>query len=109
MSAIPLESRWAVVNRQWGLCFRCMMKGTEWHHRRGRSVVDEHTHCPCNGVLLCHTCHAWVHRNPDAAQDDGLIVLRSVTEPALVNLHGFDGWWAIDCAGQSYALERPHK
>jgi hypothetical protein len=38
MSAIPLESRWAVVNRQWGLCFRCMMKGTEWHHRRGRSV-----------------------------------------------------------------------
>jgi|KBSMisStandDraft_5_1062788.scaffolds.fasta_scaffold3482703_1 hypothetical protein len=104
MSHIPKEARLAVVNRQRGLCFRCMMPGREWHHRRGRSVVDEHTHCPCNGVWLCGACHAWAHAHPNRAEAAGLIVSRTNPEPARQALRGFDGWWEFDCEGQAHAL-----
>jgi 5-methylcytosine-specific restriction enzyme A len=104
MSKIPKEARWLVHRRQRGLCFRCMMPGAEWHHRRGRSVVDDHTHCPCNGVLLCATCHRWVHLHPTRAEEAGLIVSRACKEPWDRALHGFDGWWGFDCKGQAHAL-----
>lgn len=39
-------------------------------------MIDQHTHCPCNGVYLCHTCHEWVHKNPNKAMDLGFIVSR---------------------------------
>jgi len=99
MSEIPYTSRAAVLDRQRGMCFRCVMHGTDWHHRRGRSVVDEHTHCPCNGVLLCRACHRWVHANPMDAMDDGLIVRRNVETPYEQPMRGFDGWWSLTCTG----------
>lgn len=37
---------------------------------------DDHTHCPCNGVTLCGTCHKWVHDHPFEARALGLIVSR---------------------------------
>jgi hypothetical protein len=81
-----------------------MMPGSEWHHRRGRSVVDDHTHCPCNGVLLCSACHSWVHQHPTRAEAAGLIVSRVCKQPWDKSLHGFDGWWQFDCQGQAHAL-----
>jgi hypothetical protein len=67
------------------------MPGNEWHHRRSRSVKDEHTNCPCNGIVLCgwgnHTgCHGWAHSNPAAARAGGLIVSRHVAVPGEVRI-----------------------
>ncbi len=52
------------------------MPGTDWHHRRSKSVRDTLTHSPCNGVWMCRTCHGWVHHNPTEAQVNGWIVSR---------------------------------
>lgn len=78
---IPTSSRLAVKERSLGRCERCGGPGAQWHHRRSRSVVEQHRHCPCNGIWMCPTCHAWAHRHPTLAQDEGLIVPRYVTSP----------------------------
>lgn len=83
-SPIPERSRIIVRRRERDLCIRCAGKGAQWHHRRSRSVVDEHQHCPCNGVLLCPTCHAWVHAHPFEARGLGLIVSRHTAVPGEV-------------------------
>ena len=49
-------------------------------------MSDVHTHCSCNGVWLCSTCHGWVHAHPYAAHEDGWIVSRHET---------FPGWWPV--------------
>lgn len=79
MSAIPEKSRGLVKARDRYLCVRCGCRGGEWHHRRSRSVVDACTHCPCNGILLCKTCHEWVHKNPFLARASGWIVSKYQT------------------------------
>lgn len=61
-------------------CERCGV-GTNpghMHHRRSRSVRDTHTHCPCNLVLLCPTCHRDVHATPFSSRGEGFIVSRYV-------------------------------
>lgn len=81
------------------MCQRCGGVGSDWHHRRSRRVVDEHTHCPCNGVLLCRTCHAWVHGHPELAQGMGLIV-SAYWSPSMFPVQCFDGReWLLDCEG----------
>ena len=78
---IPTKSRELVYKRDEGRCVRCSMTPSvkQWHHRRGRSVSDEHQHAPCNGVLMCPPCHAWVHKNPFEARGKGWIVARHLT------------------------------
>jgi hypothetical protein len=69
------------------------------HHRRGRSVVDAHTHCPCNLVLLCPACHTWVHQHPAETRVGGWIISRWTEEPVTITVatpwgertHGCDG------------------
>jgi hypothetical protein len=79
---IPERSRNLVRVRQMNKCFRCDTGNPSgWHHRRSRSVRDLHQHCPCNGVLLCSSCHRWVHAHPFEARGLGLIVSRHVAEP----------------------------
>lgn len=77
-SPIPTRSRLYVKRRDGGRCVRCRrpLQVTEWHHRRSRSVVDEHQHSPCNGVSMCTTCHRWTHGHPFEARSKGLIVAR---------------------------------
>jgi hypothetical protein len=48
--SIPTASREAVKSRDTGRCVRCWGVGSEWHHRRSRSVRDEHRHCPCGST-----------------------------------------------------------
>jgi hypothetical protein len=82
---IPERSRRLVRVRQNNQCARCSTGNpSEWHHRRSRSVRDTHRHCPCNGVLLCKSCHDWVHAHPFEARALGLIVSRHVAEPGSV-------------------------
>jgi hypothetical protein len=47
-------------------------------------VKDTHTHCPCNGVLLCRVCHSKTHAQPAESREVGLIVSRYVAEPGSV-------------------------
>lgn len=110
--AIPTKSRQVVGERDRGLCVRCGAKGTEWHHRRSRSVHDEHQHCPCNGILLCRTCHDWVHAHPFHARGNGWIVSRFAKpfEQQMNNLHL--GWVMLTCEGLwsfAHSYEEEHK
>lgn len=89
---IPKLSRAVVMKRADLRCERCGT-GTNpghWHHRRSRSVKDDHTHCPCNGVLLCPTCHSQVHATPFSSRGEGFIVSRS-SLPRMQYFHRWDG------------------
>lgn len=79
---IPTASRLLVAERDQRRCVRCgSANRPHWHHRRTRRVRDEHTHCPCNGISLCTTCHAWVHANPRQAEKFGWLLSRYVQQP----------------------------
>lgn len=103
MSTIPTLSRALVKSREMASCARCGVgvgKGGHWHHRRSRSVRDEHQHCPCNGILLCTACHQWAHANPFEARAVGIIVSRYAM-PAESPVWTLDyGWVMFDCHGQ---------
>lgn len=99
MSQIPDQARGLVLLRDRYLCQRCGMKGTDWHHRRRRNIEDEHTHHPCNGVLLCRTCHGWVHANPFLARGSGLIVPTRIVAPGEVPVETYLGLLRFDCMG----------
>lgn len=100
-NAIPEWSRRTVRERSMGRCERCGSPAAfgHWHHRRTRSVRDAHTHCPCNGIWLCTTCHRDVHSHPVRSQGEGTIVSSFEQDPGTVvvntpwgiRLHGCDG------------------
>lgn len=94
-SPIPPASRAIVRKRDADMCVRCFAhKMLEWHHRRTRNVVDLHQHCACNGVLLCHTCHTYLHANPEEARGHGLIVSSYEDQPFTVPYRqGLAGLW----------------
>lgn len=81
--SIPSGQREAVKSRDGLKCCRCgtPTRHGQWHHRRGRRVRDEHTHCTCNGIWLCDPCHDWVHEHPFEAKSFGFIVSRQVPFP----------------------------
>lgn len=105
-TAIPTRSRDLVRARQGGRCFRCQAPANQWHHRRTRAVNRPHRHCPCNGVLLCPTCHQWAHRYPVKAKAVGLIVTTTVDEPDTIPMHGLWGWIRLSCGGAAAALSQ---
>lgn len=103
---IPVQARITVKTRAHFRCERCGVPAPtgQWHHRRSRSRRDEHTHCPCNGVWLCATCHGWVHAHPlEARAEGGFIVSRHVDQPGAVpvvtpwgvRVHGCDGTYVF--------------
>lgn len=91
MSEIPKASRLAVIKRDRLRCQRCNGRGTDWHHRRSRRVRGIHQHCPCNGILLCRTCHDWVHSYEASAKNFGFIVSAYVDDPGGVPLRTWIG------------------
>lgn len=101
---IPTRSRELVRAREGGQCRRCGGHGNQWHHRRTRKVRGEHRHCPCNGVLLCPTCHRWVHRYPVQAKAVGLVVSTAVLDPGTVPIRGLWGWAQFSCGGAAAGL-----
>jgi hypothetical protein len=98
---VPLSVRTSVRQRAHHRCERCQVPTPHGaiHHRRSRSVRDQHTHCQCNCVYLCHTCHRDVHAHPFNSSKDGWIVSRHVLEPTAVSLHSPTGEWVLDCTG----------
>lgn len=99
-SPIPTQRREQVKAREMDRCFRCGGKGSEWHHRRSRSVRDTHTHCACNGVWVCKTCHDWAHAHPFDARSIGLIVSRHQRDPGTVPVEARFGLIVLDCEGK---------
>lgn len=109
---IPTKSREVVRARDMGTCIRCGMGGTDWHHRRRRAVKNGHfQHCPCIGVTLCRTCHAWAHANPRRAQETGFIISAYEDEPFNQPIKMFGQHWAtFDCEGNvHYLKENDHE
>lgn len=96
---IPTAARATVSKRDRGLCVRCSGRGTDHHHRRSRSVRDEHTHCPCNLILLCRTCHSTVHAQPTQSMTTNLIVSRYNPQPAGTPMLLAGEWWFTHCSG----------
>jgi hypothetical protein len=82
------------------LCFRCGGPGAHWLHRLTREERDQHTHCTCNGVYLCTTCHEWVHAHPFEARGVGLIVSRHTPLPALIPAESHFGVLNLGCDGR---------
>jgi hypothetical protein len=101
---IPALARTLVRARDAGGCSRCGGKGAEWHHRRSRSVHDQHRDCVCNGLWLCHTCHKWVTEHPFEAKAAGLIVSRHQPEPGSVVVQTVYGTRRLLCEGGDYEL-----
>jgi hypothetical protein len=104
---IPTIQRAVVKVRDEGKCVRCGGVGSEWHHRRSRSVRDEHQHCACNGVWLCRTCHAWAHAHPFEARRTGFIVSRHSTPVDHPVECVMRGWVRLTCMGRTEFVESP--
>ena len=100
-SPIPPAARRAVRERISGRCLRCGAPAPHghWHHRRSRSVQDEHTHSPGNGAWLCGTCHTWVHAHPFEARATGFIVSRHTLDPGTQPVQSYAGWMLLDRSG----------
>lgn len=92
--SIPMASRIAVRDRELRRCARCggPTAAGQWHHRRSRSVKDNWTHDPVNGLWLSARCHQWVHANPLEARRFGWIVSRYVTYPGDQPVRMYFGW-----------------
>ncbi|WP_363324762.1 HNH endonuclease [Corynebacterium ciconiae] len=72
----------------------CVWEGQHLHHRQLRSQGGGHT--TENLVLLCHTCHEWVHRHPAQARERGLIV-PGTRDPAGVPVRYQNGGYTRLC------------
>lgn len=111
--SIPTTSRVIVRGRDQQRCVVCGMRGMNWHHRRTRRVVDEHTHCPCNGITLCGQGnvtgdHGWVHGNAFEARPKGLMISRYDSRmPFEIPVLTHDGWVLLGCNGSITATEEP--
>lgn len=91
---IPEKSRVIVQGREQ---MRCALCGTpamdgHWHHRRSRSVRDELTHSPINGVWVHPGCHDWIHANPFESRGLGFIVSRFSNPGTEPLKHSMAGW-----------------
>ncbi len=100
-TAISASARRLVQVRDRFHCVHCGA-GTvngQWHHRRSRSIRDELTHSPANGVYLDSGCHSWLHAHPFEARAVGLIVSRYAI-PTEVPFLRYDNTWILpDCNG----------
>ena len=51
-----------------------------------------------NCILLCRTCHDWVHANPAMARDKGFIV-GFADDAAELAIHSWRGWLVLNQDG----------
>lgn len=107
-NTIPTASRLLVAVRDQRRCVRCgSANRPQWHHRRTRSVHDDHTHESCNGISLCSTCHAWVHAYPRRAGESGYLLSRHTPFPGEHPiLHVRWGWVLLTCDGLMTLTEK---
>lgn len=112
--SIPGSVRLRVRARDVDRCVICRMAARDLHHRRSRSVVDGHTHCPCNLLVLCgpgnnNGDHGWTHSNPFEARAKGFIVSRhSALLPYQIPvLSTGAGWVLLDCDGTYTKTDSP--
>lgn len=105
---IPSAVSLVIATRDQARCIRCAAaRGLHRHHRRGRRVQDEHTHCACNLITLCAVCHAWVHANPRLATEQGYMLSRYTQKPFLhsvIHIRWKEVW--LFCHG-AYSMEQP--
>lgn len=110
-TSIPAASRRQVEGRDAQRCVRCGIPTItgHWHHRRSRSVRDEHQHCACNGVYLCGACHKWVHEHPFEAREMGWIVSRAFLPFEQPVFNQSFGWLMLACDGSRTQIDDPRE
>jgi hypothetical protein len=104
---VPVATLTVVDRREHWRCLRDVLApGTDHHHRRTRAVKDEHTHCPCNVVLLCRTDHSWAHLTTGDARGihEGLILSRHLAFPADAPVRVMGQWLRLLCDGTTLPL-----
>ncbi|AER47964.1 HNH endonuclease [Mycobacterium phage Courthouse] len=95
-----------IIDREGGLCARCMAPGAEIHHRRPRGMggsKDPLTNSPANGILLCGGCHRWAESNREKAFEGGWLV-RQGKNPAEAPIH-YRGEWKL--LGIDGSIDKP--
>ena len=80
----------------------CTGRGQEWQHRKNRS--QQGTWHASNGLDACSACHAWIHANPHAAQQNGWTV-PSFADPAERPVLRRGVWVLLDNEGGMAAVE----
>lgn len=73
---ISEATRRRVVEVAGGRCWRCAKRGGHVHHRQLRSQGGPHI--PSNLILVCLTCHDWIHHHPTMALARGWLVSGAV-------------------------------
>ena len=103
------RARAIVYERSSGICEVCgRARGTNWHHRRPRSLGG--LWCPSNGLHVCGSgtsgCHGHITLNPAASREQGWSV-PSWADPAEtpVWLAG-RGFVLLDALGGIHPIER---
>lgn len=98
---IPQESRDLVFARDGYRCVRCGGAASDWHHRRKRSVADEHQHCACVGIATCRKCHSYIHAHPTESTEKGWIVTQWEKEPWKMPVKTPKGMVVTTCDGRA--------
>ncbi len=88
MSKIPDLATALIRVRDRDRCQRCGGGASDRHHRQRRR---DGGHGAGNLVLMCRTCHGWVHGNPIKAQETGFIV-KFADNYLTVPIKTYAGW-----------------
>lgn len=103
--ADPKETKETIKRRSGDACEVCGGAGYEMSHRRSRRVTDPHTHCPCNILWTCRTCHSRMHDNPDGAYLMGHHASQWIPVPSTVPARLLGSWWLLTCDGTKAYLD----
>lgn len=109
MSQVPAKTRDLCRLRDGGMCQRCVQgkPAQELQHRRARgmgSANRPHTHCPCNLVWLCSSCHRMVESQRQRARESGFAVTLSADEPMQFPIELKGVWHLLTCDGRKVRL-----
>lgn len=103
--ADPKETKETIKQRSGNACEVCGGPGYEMSHRRSRRVTDPHTHCPCNILLTCRTCHSRMHDNPTVAFRLGHHASQWKPVPSIIPVRLLGSWWILTCDGTKAYLD----
>lgn len=80
---VSADRRWSttkrmVDSRENGTCLKCSQPGTDVHHRIVRGMGGTKNEAVAYGlanlILLCRSCHNWVHGHPTESYKLGFLV-----------------------------------
>jgi 5-methylcytosine-specific restriction endonuclease McrA len=77
------DKEWVkAIRAKYNKCLRCSATSAvlHAHHVKSRARYPELKYDPSNGILLCNSCHTWVHNHPKEAHLGGWYYLKKYAE-----------------------------